>query len=122
MKLFEFMVTGGLPGMLIITTLGLVMIFFATKKGISIFREGDRSKRFLDIILFWGSLAFAFGILYQIMGMFQVFSVVAEVGDIAPSIIMSGFKVTIIAPFYGFIIFVISYILWFIYRSKLRAA
>lgn len=120
MNLFEFMVTGGLPGMIIITMLGLVMIFFAIKKGISLYRDEDNTKKYLDIILFFGSLAFAFGIFYQVIGMFDIFNIVAEVGDIAPALIMSGFKVSLIAPLYGFIIFIISYICWFIYKTKLR--
>lgn len=122
MKLFEFMITGGLPGMIIITILGFIMAFFAVKKGISIYRNEDITKKNLDIILFFGSLAFAFGILYQIMGMFEIFNVVAEVGDIAPSLIMSGFKVSLIAPFYGFIIFIIAYICWFTFKTKIHTA
>ena len=120
MKLFEFMVTGGLPGMLIITILALVMIIFAIKKGIAIYKKADKTKKYLDIILFFGSLALAFGIFYQIVGMFEVFNVVAEIGDIAPALIMSGFKVTLIAPFYGFIIFIISYTCWFTYKIKIQ--
>lgn len=120
MKIFDLFVDGGMIGMLTITALGIVAIALAVKKGMEIFNQKQFIKKGLDAILFFGSLAFAIGILYQVIGMFQAFSIVAEVPDISPVLLIAGIKVSMIAPIYGFVVFILSYIAWFIYRAKLK--
>lgn len=71
-------------------------------------------------ILFLGSFAFLFGILAQVIGFFQAFGVIAEMGDISPALIAGGLQVSLLAPLYGFVLFLISGITWFFFRKKLR--
>lgn len=59
-----------------------------------------------------GLFALVFGIFAQLLGLYQMFSAIERAGDISPTILAGGLKVTTIAPLYGFIIFLLSYLIW----------
>jgi biopolymer transport protein ExbB/TolQ len=54
------------------------------------------------------------GILGQLIGLYQAFAVIEEVGDISLSLLMGGLKVSMITTFYGIFIFLLSLLIWFI--------
>ena len=54
------------------------------------------------------------GILGQMVGLFSAFSAVEQAIDISPAIMAGGLKVSMITPIYGVLIFLISYLLWFL--------
>lgn len=60
-----------------------------------------------------GLFALIFGILGQLIGLYQAFSVIEEVGNISPNLIYGGIKVSMIPTFYGIIIYLLSILLWF---------
>lgn len=76
-----------------------------------------KNKALSESILFIGSFAFLFGIFFQVMGMIQALKAVEATGDISPALIAGGFKVSLIVPVYGFVLFLVSYITWFINRK-----
>lgn len=61
-----------------------------------------------------GSFALIFGILGQLIGLYQAFGAIEQMGGVSSSMLMSGLKVSMITTFYGIIIFMISLILWII--------
>ena len=71
-------------------------------------------------ILFLGSFAFLFGILAQVIGFFEALGVIAKMGDVSPALIAGGLKVSLLAPLYGFVLFLISSIVWFFSRKKIK--
>lgn len=75
------------------------------------------SKRTREMILFLGSLAFLWGILGQVTGMIQALTCVEAAGDISPSLIAAGFRISLLAPVYGFVLFLFSFVSWFTFRS-----
>lgn len=90
-----------------LTALGLSIKVFADKL------SGKRSTKFTPKgILVAGSLAFMLGILAQAIGIYQAMIAIQAAGDVSPAILAGGFKVSLIAPIYGMIIFVITLIVW----------
>ncbi|HET6527576.1 MAG TPA: MotA/TolQ/ExbB proton channel family protein [Balneolaceae bacterium] len=59
-----------------------------------------------------GLFALVFGLFGQLMGLYQMFSVIEVAGAISPAIVAGGLKVTMISALYGVLIFLISYIVW----------
>jgi biopolymer transport protein ExbB/TolQ len=53
------------------------------------------------------------GIFCQLIGLYQVFSYIGKVNTISPILLGPGLRITLIPTLYGFIIFLISYIIWF---------
>jgi biopolymer transport protein ExbB/TolQ len=51
------------------------------------------------------------GILAQTIGIYQALVAIQQMGNVSPAIIFGGFKVSMIAPMYGLIIFVITLII-----------
>lgn len=61
-----------------------------------------------------GLFAMIFGILGQLLGLYQAFSVIAEAGNISPNLIYGGIKVSMIPTLYGIIIYLVSILLCFV--------
>ncbi|BAX80145.1 MotA/TolQ/ExbB proton channel family protein [Labilibaculum antarcticum] len=61
-----------------------------------------------------GLFALIIGILGQLLGLFNAFSVIEQAGNISPSVIYGGIKVSMIPTFYGIIIYLLSILLWFV--------
>ena len=100
----------------IISACGLISLAIAITEGVKITgKKSDDSSR-LIFILFWGSMATITGILGQMVGLMQAFSVIERVGDISLSIIMGGLKVSMYPVVYGVAILIISSLLWLILK------
>lgn len=113
----DLFIEGGVLFMGILTVLLIVMVvwmifhltYFINSKESSkqkVLRRIEQGKAI-------GLFALIIGILGQLIGMYTGFSVVAEVGDIAPSLMYAGIKVSMITTIYGLIIYLISIALWF---------
>ena len=61
-----------------------------------------------------GTFAAVFGVFGQLIGLFQAFSIIEEMGDVSQSLLAGGLKVSLISTIYGILIFLISIILWFV--------
>lgn len=75
-------------------------------------REDNKSIR--ELVLFFGSFAFLFGILGQAVGIMQMMDCIGEIGSISPALIAKGFSVSMFPTMYGFILMLISFVVWFI--------
>lgn len=105
-------IEGGIQFMLVITFFFLLML---VSSGYKIFRMVIK-KEFdllqLNYVLLFGSLSLIFGILGQGVGLFMAMNAIQEAGDISPSLVAGGFKVSMIAPLYGIMIFILTLIFW----------
>lgn len=122
--LAKHFIEGGPLGMSVIFGLWIAAIILI---GILIFRwmnksdfDTKRNKTLSERILFMGSFAFLFGIFYQVIGMIQALNAIEAAGDISMALIAGGLKVSLIVPVYGLILFLITYIIWFINRNVSR--
>ena len=60
-----------------------------------------------------GLFAMITGILGQLIGFYQAFSAIEKAGDISPSLVYGGIKVSMISTLYGISIYLISLMIWF---------
>lgn len=114
--MFDFLKTGGILGMSMITCCAILVLIFTIVKGYDVFKRGVYDKNGLVGIIFFGSLAPLIGIIWQMIGMMQAFTAIREAADISPSIVMGGIKVSMYAPLFGLIVLFFSAILWFILK------
>ncbi len=61
-----------------------------------------------------GTFALVTGILGQLIGFYGAFEAIETAGDISPSLLMGGLKVSMITTLYGFFIYLFSLLVWFI--------
>ncbi len=112
MKLFELFYMGGPLFMAIVTIWGVGMLVFTAQKVLHFFVQGKVTKSGLGLILLFGSLAIVTGFLGQAIGLISAFNAIEAAGDISPSLVAGGLKVSMIAPVYGTILFIFSLIFW----------
>ncbi len=101
-----------------LTAILIVMVAWAvyhiipvlTRKEINFSRAKSKLKHITTI----GKFGLVTGIFGQLIGLYQAFAAIEEAGDISPSLMMGGFKVSMITTLYGIFIFLLSLILWFI--------
>lgn len=116
MKDFFFM--GGPLFMGILSLLLIVMVSWIAYYFIGVlFSNNTNFEKVLRKISYGKSIglfAMIFGILGQLIGLYQAFSVIEQAGSISPNLIYGGIKVSMIPTLYGIIIFLISLLLYFI--------
>lgn len=64
-----------------------------------------------------GLFAMVTGFMGQMVGMFAAFSILQEVDDVSPSVLAGGFRVSLIAPLYGILIYLLALLVWFVMTS-----
>ena len=69
-----------------------------------------------DAILFIGFICLAYGIFGLVTGMFQAAGAIVRAGEIAPSLIWQGLRISLIPVIMGFVILFYSAAGWFIIR------
>jgi len=112
---------GGIFFMSIIYILWIVTIIFIVRS-VWLSKQksnSDKPKKASEYILFFGSLAFLIGLLAQVVGFFGAFDAIQAAGDVSPSMIAGGLRISFLAPLYGFVLFIISIIAWFTIRKTL---
>lgn len=122
---FNFLITGGLYFTLPLTLFAIIILFFAARLGLELFvaerAVKPRVNKGLDMILYLGSFSFVFGILGQLIGLYEAFTVLSKIGAVSPKMLMSGLKVSTVPTLYGFGIFLGTSIIWFVLRRKFQS-
>jgi len=120
--ILEHLFMGGIYFMLPIYLMWIVVFFFSIKFLVNYFssnRDENKLKKQNSIILFIGSFAFLFGLLGQIIGLYSALQAIQAAHDISPALMAGGLRVSSIAPLYGLVLFLISGVIWFVYRNLL---
>ncbi len=111
-KLYE----GGFTFTIPILIMGIVVLALFIWQLSRKMKQQELNKKYVELIIFLGGFSFIFGIFGQILGFYQAAGAIQQAGEISPSLIWGGFKVSLIAPIMGFTVFLISGIMWFILR------
>ena len=102
-----------------ITVILIVMIAWAIYHFLPVLtnKETDLAKALsrLKYVKTIGTFGMVSGILGQLIGLYQVFSVLEAVGDISQSLISGGLKVSLIPSIYGLLIFLLSLLFWMVF-------
>lgn len=117
--MFRHLIEGGISFMLPIYVMYAVNLVLVAILFLGYMRKQQRknAKKLSETILFFGSFAFLLGILGQAVGIMQALDAIQVAGDVSFGLMVGGFKVSMIAPMYGFMLFILSFIVWFVYRS-----
>lgn len=62
----------------------------------------------LDLVRQMGLFALVMGIFAQLIGLYQAFSAIQEMGSVSPAMLAGGIQVSMITTLYGILIFMIS--------------
>lgn len=107
---------GGPLFMGILTGLLFIILAIAVFYLVTIVRKDyknlEEARKRLGYIKSIGLFALVTGILGQMIGLFMAFTAIEQAMDVSPAIMAGGLKVSMIAPMYGMVIFLVSYILW----------
>ena len=121
--MFDLFIEGGWEFMLLITILALVMLFFAAKGASAVFGNSNHPyhPQSLYYIRFFGMLALVTGVLGQLIGLYQAMKQISQMGgEVSQAILAGGFKVSMISTLYGFVVFLIAHLLWFVLDLKAK--
>lgn len=72
----------------------------------------EKSLRKIKYVKSIGLFALIIGVLAQLIGFYQAFSAIEQVGSISPKMMFGGIKISLISTIYGVIIYLISFLLW----------
>lgn len=117
MSLTNYFYMGGAGFMGLVSVCAVAMLIFAALKLVNVFVHHNYSKVGLDLILLFGSLALMVGILGQAVGLFEALTVIEKVGDVSMSLMAGGMRVSMIAPVYGLLVFLVSLLIWGLLRE-----
>ena len=116
--MIELFIEGGALFMGVLTLVCLVMLSVAVINGAAIFSDkiGDVELRRhrLSNIKSIGLFALITGFLGQLIGLYSAFTYMANVESVSSAILAGGLKVSSITSLYGMLIFLISYLIWFL--------
>jgi biopolymer transport protein ExbB/TolQ len=119
----EHLIIGGIYFMLPIYLIWVTVIYLSVKFLIAYKSENidlNKLNKLNSVILFLGSFAFLFGLFTQILGLYGALISIQAAGDISPALMAGGLRISFLAPLYGFGIFLISGIVWFVFRNLIR--
>ncbi|MEO9482100.1 MAG: MotA/TolQ/ExbB proton channel family protein [Ekhidna sp.] len=109
--MIELFQMGGMLFMSILTIELGVVAYFAVKG----FMNGDTNTSKIKSA---GLLAAITGILGQLIGLFQAFEAISQVGTVSPALLAGGFKVSMITTIYGLIIYLVAILISLILKTR----
>lgn len=112
--------TGG-PFMHLISVFGLVALGIAVLKTATLVTQKKADTKLLGLIKMAGSLAFASGILSQIVGIVQALEAIRAAADVSPQMVMKGAILSFYAPIWGVIVFIFSMLFYFVLKEVIKA-
>jgi heme/copper-type cytochrome/quinol oxidase subunit 2 len=101
-----------------------VLVIIITIKFLRNHRSKDRDLKKLEklnsTILFIGAFVFLFSLFYRSLGIYGALSTIIDAQDISPSILANGLRMSYIAPLYSFFLFLVTSLIWFLFRNKIK--
>ncbi len=108
---------GGPLFMGILTLILLVILIIGVTNAVAVSKNNsernDSLIQRLSRIKSVGLFALVFGILGQLIGLYNAFVQIQAMGNVSPAILAGGMKVSMITTIYGTVIFLIAYLIWF---------
>ena len=93
--------------------LSLVFLIFISIKNL-------KSAYHIDKIILIGSLTAIFGIISTAVGISNAWSIVPNISNVAPLILLNGLKTSLVPTFAGGFILLFSTVLWYLFSSKYK--
>ncbi len=114
----------GGPAMWPLIIIGIAVLVIAAKKANDLyFKEGlskAQLEKGINAIIFWGAFSIILGVFAHFMGVYNAMQAISQAPAVSPQIVAGGYAVSIITILTGLIIFMISAILWVLFRSRYK--
>jgi biopolymer transport protein ExbB/TolQ len=110
----------GGPYMHWITIFGLLALGVAIWKIVEILGKEKANTKLLELIRMSGSLALAIGFMSKIVGIVQALEAIRAAADVSPQIVMGGAIVSFYAPIWGFIVFNVAMLLYYVLKEVIK--
>ncbi len=122
--MFDFLIEGGLQFTLTLTALLLINILLIGRNTSFLyagkFKNAAEANLLISYVLYLGVFTLTIGILGQLVGLYEAFIAIEQIGDISPALLAGGLRVSSITTLYGFGIFVFAYISWMLLKWKAK--
>lgn len=96
----------------ILSIIFLIALALSVIYGRQIMSGTHVDKEKVSLIKSFGLLGLVMGILGQLIGLFDAFSAIEQMGNVSPGMLAGGLRVSMITTLYGIVIFLISYLIW----------
>ena len=83
-------------------------------------KDLKKLSKFNSTIIFIGGFGFLLSLFYRTLGIYGALASIEIAQDISPTILAGGLRVSLIAPLYSFFLFLISSLIWFVFRNKIQ--
>lgn len=103
--------------------IAIVITVLAITKGIQLSNDSSNINKLengINAILFWGAFALVLGFFAHFHGVYLAMQAINAANDISPAIVAGGYAMSLITILTGLFIFMLSALVWFIYRWKLK--
>ena len=122
--MFEFFMSGGVV-MWLLLLIAVIIVILSIKKGIDLFSGKELPKAKLETginaIAFWGGLSFVLGLIFHFWGIAAAMVAISQANDISPAIVAMGYRDALVSVISGLFIFIISLLIWFVYRWRYKS-
>lgn len=117
--MFQFFFEGGVAFMTLVTLPAILMLYFAAKGAAAVFgKPAAYHPEKLYYIRFFGMLALVIGVFGQIIGLYEAMKYISQMSGVSQQMLAGGIRVSSITTLYGFFIFLIAHVLWFVLDFK----
>jgi hypothetical protein len=122
--MFSLFIEGGWEFMTLITIMALIMFYYAARAGAQVYGKGTTyNPGSLYYIRFFGMLALVIGVFGQLLGLYAAMSHISQMGgEISQQILAGGIRVSAITTLYGFVVFIIAHLIWYVLDLKARSS
>lgn len=113
-------------GPLFMGLLSLIFLALLITSGLAFFKSNSTDEKeqpsknpipFAKLIRHIGLLALVLGVFGQLIGLYQAFDAIQEMGSVAPAMLAGGLKVSMISTLYGLLIYITSLLIWFVLKT-----
>ena len=119
----SFIREGG-PLMWPLIIIGIAVLVIAAQKVYDLYFKEGLSKvqleKGINAIIFWGAFSIILGFFAHFMGVYQAMQAISQAPAVSPQIVAGGYAVSIITILTGLIIFMISAVLWMVFRARYK--
>jgi hypothetical protein len=114
----------GGPFMWLLLLLFIMILGLAVRKFIQLIHTGDEIPSFtesgINAIVFWGAVSAVIGFFAHYLGIYHAMIAISRASDISPAIVSYGYSMSLIPVLAGLLIFLVSAIIWFLLRWRLK--
>lgn len=96
--------------------MGLLTVILMAVVATAVFLYLQKRKGYqpsVSIIKEIGIFGLVIGIFAQLLGLYEAFSAIEQIGSVSPALLIGGFKISSITTLYGLIIFLLAGLLYF---------